>query len=499
MNKVVKIFDTTLRDGEQCPGASMNTEQKLKVAKALDNLGVDIIEAGFPIASKDDFNAVQEISQIVKKSSVCGLARAVEKDIKTCSQAISGAKKPRIHTFLATSDLHLEFKLKMSRDKALKKSVEMVQYARSLCRDVEFSPEDGSRTDLGFLCEVIEAVIEAGASTINIPDTVGYALPEEFGTLISKIISNTKNKDVVFSVHCHNDLGLATANALSAIKNGARQVECTINGIGERAGNSALEEIVMAIRTRKDHFPNIKTNINPKEIYPTSRLVSMMTGFHIQRNKAIVGTNAFAHESGIHQDGILKKRETYEIMKAEDIGLSKNKLVLGKHSGRHALKNRLKELGINLKESELEKAFYRFKDLADKKKEIFDEDLEAIVADELSVQNQKFTLENLQVLCGDKLISTATVKIKNEKGEIVEKSEIGTGPVDAIYNAVNVCTGAKNKLVEFSVNAVTEGIDALAEVSIKIESNGKSFIGRGAHTDIVVASAKAYISALNKS
>ena len=500
MNEVVKIFDTTLRDGEQCPGASMNTEQKIKVAQALDSLGVDIMEAGFPIASKDDFNAVKEISSVVKKASVCGLARAVEKDIKTCFNAIEKAKKPRIHTFLATSNLHLEYKLKITKDEALKKAVEMVRFARSLCRDIEFSPEDASRSDLGFLYEILSAVIEVGASTLNIPDTVGYCLPTEFGDFIKKIKENTKGiEKAVISVHCHNDLGLATANALSAVKNGARQVECTVNGIGERAGNSALEEVVMNIKTRKDYFKGLKTNISTKEIHHTSKLVSSMTGFHVQRNKAIVGANAFAHESGIHQDGILKHRETYEIMKAEDIGLNKNKLVLGKHSGRHALKDRLNSLGIELNEEELKKTFERFKDLADKKKEVFDEDLEAIVNDEISLQNKRFSLENLQVVCGTSIIPTATVKIKEKDKESLEISEIGTGPVDAIYKAIDKCTGAKNKLVEFSLNAVTEGIDALAEVVVKIESkDGKSFIGKGAHTDIVVASAKAYLSAINK-
>ena len=500
MSELVKIFDTTLRDGEQCPGASLNTEQKIKVAQALDSLKVDVMEAGFPIASPDDFNAVKEIATAVEHASVCGLARALEKDITTCYAAIKKARYPRIHTFLATSDLHLKYKLKITRDQALKKAVEMVSLARSLCDDIEFSPEDGSRSDLGFLYEILSAVIEAGASTINIPDTVGYSVPDEFGKFIGQIKKNTKGMDqAIISVHCHNDLGLATANALAAVKNGARQVECTVNGIGERAGNSALEEIVMAIKTRRDYFSDLKTNVETKEIYPTSKLVSNMTSFKVQRNKAIVGSNAFAHESGIHQDGILKHRETYEIMKAEDIGLHKNKLVLGKHSGRHALKDRLFALGIELNEEQLKKAFVRFKELADKKKEIFDEDLEAIVNDEIALADKRFSLENLQVICGINTIPTATIKLKDGKEKIIEKCEMGTGPVDAIYKAINKSTGTKNKLVEFSLNAVTEGVDALAEVIVKIESpDRKSYVGKGAHTDIVVASAKAYLSAINK-
>jgi len=499
-DKKIVVFDTTLRDGEQCPGASMNMEQKLNVARMLDKMRVDVIEAGFPIASQDDFDAVSEIAKMVKYSSVCGLARAKKGDISRCFDAVKFAVKPRIHTFLASSDLHLKYKLKISRKEALIQVEKMVGFARSLCEDIEFSPEDASRSDFDFLCEMIEVAISCGASTINIPDTVGYSLPLEFGDLIKRLIKKIPNsKDAIFSVHCHNDLGLAVANSVSAVVAGARQVECTINGIGERAGNASLEELAMIFRTRKNYFDGLRTDIDISKIYPASRLVSAMAGFFVQKNKAIVGDNAFAHESGIHQDGVLKHRETYEIMKAEDIGLAQNKLVLGKHSGRHALKDRLIKLGIELDDEKLNKIFVRFKSLADKKKEIFDDDLETIVEDELSINRQLFNLKNLQILCGTDLMPSATVKITDKDGKIYENSETGMGPIDALCKAVDNSLGVKNKVIEFVVKAITAGVDALAEVVIKIKSeNGREVSGRGADVDIVVASAKAYISAINK-
>ncbi|MCF7845665.1 MAG: 2-isopropylmalate synthase, partial [Candidatus Peribacteraceae bacterium] len=429
--EVIKIFDTTLRDGEQCPGASLNHDEKLKVALQLEALGVDIIEAGFPVASPDDFRAVNAIAKIVKKSTVCGLARAVEQDIFTAFEAIKPAKHKRIHTFLATSDMHLKYKLKMSRAQALDRIETMVKFAHSLCSDVEFSPEDGSRSDPKFLYRALETAIRAGAKTLNIPDTVGYTTPREFGEFIKNIRKNVRGiKGVTISVHCHDDLGLAVANSLAAVENGARQVECTINGIGERAGNTSLEEIVMAIRTRKDFFKNLKTNVKPKEIYRTSRLVSSLTGFVVPPNKAIVGSNAFAHESGIHQHGVLAKRETYEIMKAEDVGLERNKLVLGKHSGRAALIQRMVELGFKLTKNEIDKTFERFKILADKKKEIFDEDLEALVVNEISEAAAEWHVESVEVVAGTGKKPRAEVALRDSKGKVFRKKSGGTGPVD---------------------------------------------------------------------
>lgn len=500
MNQVIKIFDTTLRDGEQCPGASLNHEEKLKVAKQLEKLGVDIIEAGFPIASPDDFKAVNAIAKTVKKSTICGLARAVEKDIFTAFEAIKPAKKKRIHTFLATSDLHLKYKLKISREEALEKIEKMVKFARSLCADVEFSPEDGSRSDPKFLYKALAVAIKAGAKTLNIPDTVGYATPIEFGKFIADIRKNTRGvRGVTISVHCHDDLGLAVANSLEAVRNGARQIECTINGIGERAGNTSLEEVVMAIRTRKDHFKNLKTNIKAKEIYRSSRLVSNLTGFVVPPNKAIVGRNAFAHESGIHQHGILAKRETYEIMKAQDIGLDKNKLVLGKHSGRAALIARMIELGFELTQKEIDKTFERFKKLADKKKEIFDEDLEALVMNEISEAAAEWKVETMEVVAGSKRKPSAEVVLRNSAGKKFKKTSRGTGPVDAAYSAVNKIIGEQVKLLEFRMDAVSEGIDAQATVTVKVETDtGKIYTGKGSHTDIVVASVRSYVNALNK-
>ena len=496
----IKIFDTTLRDGEQCPGASLNHEEKIKIARQLERLGVDIIEAGFPIASPDDFRAVNRIAKLVTKSTICGLSRAVEKDIETAAEAIAPAKKKRIHTFLATSDLHLKFKLKMTRAKALQRIEKMVALARSKCHDVEFSPEDGSRTDPRFLWKALEAAIRGGATTLNIPDTVGYSTPDEFGKIITNIRKNVRGiKNVVISVHCHNDLGLATANALVAVQNGARQIECTINGIGERAGNTSLEEVVMAIRTRKDFFKNLKTGIKNKELYRTSKLVSNLTGFAVPPNKAIVGSNAFAHESGIHQHGILAKRETYEIMKAEDIGLAQNKLVLGKHSGRTALSSRLKKLGFEFSTEELKNIFDKFKQLADKKKEVFDEDLEAIVSQELGTAEATWIFKEVEIIAGTRKKPVAEVILQNSAGEKFRKKSRGAGPVDATYSAVNSIIKEKVKLLDFRMDAVSAGIDAQAVVTVKVESaEQKIYSGRGSHTDIIVASVKSYLNALNK-
>ena len=496
---MIKIFDTTLRDGEQSPGASMNTEEKIKVALQLEKLGVDIIEAGFPITSPDDFIAVNQIAKKVKNSTICGLARAVPKDIETCWEAVKDAVSPRIHTFISTSEIHLKYQMKKTQDEVLEMARKAVKLARSLCEDVEFSAMDASRTDLDYLCKVLKVAIEEGATTINIPDSVGYAIPNEFGKFIADIIERIPEfkNDVILSVHCHNDLGLATANSLAAVQNGARQVECAINGLGERGGNAALEEVVMALDVRPDMFPE-KTRINKKEIWKSSRLVSNITGINVQPNKAIVGKNAFAHESGIHQDAILKKRETFEIMCAEDIGLDTNRLVLGKHSGRAALNDRLQQLGHSLNDEELLQVFTRFKELCDKKKEVYDEDLEAIVSDEMAINQQKFQLKDLDVNTGTVKQPNAIVEILAE-GEVLESKGEGTGPVDAIYKAIDQIIGDQGDLMEFNVNAVTEGIDAVAEVIVKVKSKeGRTFTGKGVHTDIIVASAKAYLQALNK-
>ncbi len=500
MSGIVKIFDTTLRDGEQCPGASLNHEEKLKVAKQLEKLGVDIIEAGFPIASPDDFRAVNAIAKVVKKSTVCGLARALPRDIETCAEAIRPAKKRRLHTFISTSDIHLKYDIKKTQKEVLTMTKDAVALACKLCPEVEFSAMDATRTDLKYLVKVLNVAIAAGAKIVNIPDTVGYATPAEFGKFVADVRKNIKGaKDVTISVHCHDDLGLAVANSLEAVKNGARQIECTVNGIGERAGNTSLEEVVMAIRTRKDVFKNLKTNVKAKEIYRSSRLVSNLTGFIVPPNKAIVGGNAFAHESGIHQHGILAKRETYEIMKAQDIGLDRNRLVLGKHSGRAALNARLVELGFELSKEELEKASVKFKQLADKKKEIFDEDLEALVSQELGEIEAAWTFEAVEILAGTKRKPSAEVALRNRSGKKFSKKSGGTGPVDAAYSAVNKIIGEKVKLLEFRMDAVSEGIDAQAVVTVKVESKaGKTYTGKGSHTDIVVASVKSYINALNK-
>jgi 2-isopropylmalate synthase len=507
------FFDTTLRDGEQSPGATLNVEQKLLIAQQLARLGVDIIEAGFPFASKGDFHAVQEIAKLVGTENgptICGLARATKGDIDAAAEAVKPAEKGRIHTFLATSDIHLEYKLRKTRAEVLAIVPEMVAYAKSKVADVEFSPEDAGRSDPEFLYQVLEAAIAAGASTVNIPDTVGYLTPSEFGALIKGIKDNVRNIDqAIISVHGHNDLGLAVANFLEAAKNGARQMECTINGIGERAGNAALEELVMALHVRRTYFnsylgrPAESTaplcNIDTKQIYKTSRLVSNLTGMLVQPNKAIVGANAFAHESGIHQDGVLKNRLTYEIMDAQSIGLTDNLIVLGKLSGRNALSSRLKELGFELSEQELNAAFVRFKELADKKREISDRDLEAIVNDEIRHAPEAFKLDHVQVSCGDRAIPTATVTVVMPDGQEITDASVGTGPVDAVYKAINRIVNVPNQLIEYSVQSVTAGIDALGEVTIRLKHpDAGTLSGHSANTDIIVASARAYLSALNK-
>jgi 2-isopropylmalate synthase len=521
----VLFFDTTLRDGEQSPGATLNVEEKLEIARQLSRLGVDICEAGFPIASPGDFEAVRRIAEEVgpltegRKSGrpmvIAGLARANEEDIRRAHDAVKVAPQHRIHTFLATSDIHLKHKLRIDREECVDQVIKAVSFARSLCDDVEFSPEDAGRSDPDFLVQVLGEAIKAGATTLNIPDTVGYTTPEEFGWLIQYLIENTLGADkAVWSVHCHNDLGLATANTLSGVKAGARQVEVTINGIGERAGNTALEEVVMAITTRPQTF-NLQTNIDTTQIARTSHMVSTYTGMVIQPNKAIVGANAFAHEAGIHQDGMLKHHLTYEIMRPETVGLNTSKLVLGKHSGRHAFRVHLREMGYdNLADDEISAAFKRFKKLADKKKIVSDADIEAIIADEVYQPPAIWHLDHIQVQCGDHSIPTATVSLIGPDGRQYQDAALGTGPVDAVYQAINRIVNTTNRLTEFSINAVTEGLDAVAEATIRIQpDNGdwaysvnpqtnqpkfRTFSGHGASTDIVVASARAYLSALNK-
>jgi 2-isopropylmalate synthase len=493
----VKIFDTTLRDGEQSPGFSMNIEEKLQVARQLEKLNVDIIEAGFPIASEGDFQAVRAIAKTIKTCTVAGLARAENKDIDRAWEAIQEARKPLIHTFISTSDFHLKYQLRLSREAVLKKAIKAVKRAKSYTKNVEFSAMDATRTDWEYLAEMVEAAIDAGAVTINIPDTVGYAIPQEFGDLIQYLGENVSNIDkAILSVHCHNDLGLAVANSLAAVLRGARQIECAINGIGERAGNASLEELVMAIRTRKDFF-NLTTRIASEQIYATSRLISHISGIAVQPNKAIVGKNAFAHESGIHQDGMLKEKITYEIMTPESIGVPQTTLVLGKHSGRHAFRVRLKKLGYELPDEEVNAAFKRFKDLADKKKEVFDEDLEAIMAEEVRKVPEKYKLLNLNAASGTVAIPTATVEMKVD-GKTVKEAGFGDGPVDAAFKTIAKITGTKSRLVKFSVNAITGGTDAQGEVTVRLEENDNIVTGHGAHTDIILASAKAHINALNR-
>jgi 2-isopropylmalate synthase len=509
----ILIFDTTLRDGEQSPGATLNGDEKLAIAKQLARLGVDIIEAGFPFASPGDFDAVQRIARTVGTENgpiICGLARATRQDIQAAADALKPAVHGRIHTFIATSDIHLEYKLKKSRAEVLAIAEEMVAFAKSFVKDVEFSPEDAGRSDPEFLYAVLERAIAAGATTVNIPDTVGYMTPSEFGGLIRGIKENVPNIDqAVISVHGHNDLGLAVANFLEAVKNGARQLECTINGIGERAGNAALEELVMAMHVRRQYFNPFLgrpieseaplTHIDTKQIHYTSHLVSKLTGMLVQPNKAIVGSNAFAHESGIHQDGVLKNRLTYEIMDAQSIGLTTNQIVLGKHSGRNAFRTRLKELGFDLSEQDLNKAFVRFKDVADKKIDIGDRELMAIVQDETQYQGTDgFKLERVQVTCGDHECPTATVTLCLPDGREFTDAAIGTGPVDAVYRAINRIAEVPNQLIEFSVQSVVAGIDAMGEVTIRLQHKDRIYSGHSANTDIIVASAQAYLNALNR-
>ncbi|MFQ5400641.1 MAG: 2-isopropylmalate synthase [Anaerolineae bacterium] len=521
----VLFFDTTLRDGEQSPGATLNVEEKLEIARQLSRLGVDICEAGFPIASPGDFDAVRRIAEEIgpltegRKSGtpmvIAGLARANREDIQRAYDAVKVAPRHRIHTFLATSDIHLKHKLKIDREECIEQVIESVGFARSLCDDVEFSPEDAGRSDPDFLVQVLAEAIKAGATTLNIPDTVGYTTPEEFGWLIRYLIEKTPGADqVIWSVHCHDDLGLATANTLAGVQAGARQVEVTINGIGERAGNTSLEEVAMAIHTRPQTF-KLNHNIDTTQITRTSRMVSSYTGMIIQPNKAIVGANAFAHEAGIHQDGMLKHHMTYEIMQPETVGLHSSRLVLGKHSGRHAFRVRLEEMGYdNLSKEDLEVAFKRFKQLADKKKVVTDADIEAIIADEIYQPPEIWKLNHIQVSCGDHSIPTATVSLTGPDGREYRDAALGTGPVDAVYEAINRIIGTSNRLTEFTINAVTEGLDAVAETTIRIQPDSdeaahgfnpqtdrpfaRTFSGHGASTDIVVASARAYLSALNK-
>ena len=494
------IFDTTMRDGEQSPGASMTKEEKIRIARQLERMRVDVIEAGFPAASDGDFEAVQAVARIVKDSTVCGLARANEKDIRRCGEAVRVAASPRVHTFIATSPIHMEKKLRMEPSQVIEQAVRAVKWAREYTDNVEFSPEDAGRSDIDFLCRILDSVIKAGATTINIPDTVGYTLPDAFGNLIRTLRERIPNADkVIWSVHCHNDLGLAVANSLSAVLNGARQVECTVNGLGERAGNAALEEIVMAVRTRQDVF-GCDTGIDATQIVPASRLVSGITGFPVQPNKAIVGANAFAHESGIHQDGVLKSRDTYEIMRAQDVGWSANKLVLGKHSGRNAFRTRLQELGIMIESEEmLNAAFKRFKDLADKKHEIFDEDLQALVTEENLEQsvNEHYRLVSLTAHSETGEPPFARI-VMSEDGTERRAEAQGSGPVDAAFKAIEQVIRSGSELLLYSVNAITTGTDAQGEVTVRVSKGERIVNGQGADTDIVVASAKAYINALNK-
>jgi 2-isopropylmalate synthase len=493
----ITIFDTTLRDGEQSPGFTMGIEEKLMMARQLERLGVDVIEAGFPISSKGDFEAVERIAAEIKQCKIAALARTKRDDIERAYEAIKNAAHPRIHIFVSTSDIHLVHQLRKTREEVMKMAVESVRLAKSFTDDVEFSPMDATRSDKNYLCKVVEAVIEAGSTTVNIPDTVGYCMPWEFASLIKYIREHVRGiEKEVLSVHCHNDLGLATSNSLVAILEGARQVECTVNGIGERAGNASLEEIAMSIKARQDLL-QYQTSIRSEQIYPTSRLLAKITGVNVQPNKAIVGNNAFSHESGIHQDGVLKHRMTYEIMTPESVGISKSSLVLGKHSGRHAFLERLKDLGFTLDEEQIEQAFHRFKILAEKKTEIFDEDMEAIVTETVIRASDKFKLTGLTVVCGTAAIPTATVSLQvNETS--TKGSEFGDGPVDATFKAIRNLTRTKSRFLSYSVNSITGGTDAQGEVTVRLEENGNIVTGQGAHEDIIMASAMAYLNALNR-
>lgn len=497
MKDKIFIFDTTLRDGEQSPGASMNISEKVRIAHQLEKLNVDVIEAGFPVSSRGDFEAVKAVAREIKNIQVAALARANTKDIERAAEALKAAKYPCIHIFLATSDIHLKYKLKKSREEVLKMAAEAVKHARRYADSVEFSAEDASRSDLDFVCKVFASVIKAGATVLNFPDTVGYAVPDEFGQKIKYVMGHTPGIEKArLSVHCHNDLGLAVANSLAAITHGARQVEVTINGIGERAGNAALEEVIMAIRTRADAL-KVQTDIITEHICASSRLVTMITGIPVQPNKAIVGANAFAHEAGIHQDGVLKERTTYEIMNPCTIGLAKSSLVMGKHSGRHAFKQKLKELGYKLGEADIDRVFERFKDLADKKKTVFDDDIEALITDEIFRGKDKYQLVYLGVVTGTEAVPTATVQIDID-GELQQEAEFGVGPIDATFNAITKITRVKAKLLRFSVNSITGGTDAQGEVTVRLEEDGQVVIGQGADADIIIASAKAYLNALNR-
>lgn len=497
-DKVV-IFDTTLRDGEQCPGASLTHREKVEIAHQLAKLGVDVIEAGFPIASPGDFAAVKAVAEAVKGTSVCGLARCLNKDIERCAEAVAPAQNPRIHVFLATSAIHRKFKLRKAQNEILKQAQQSVNYAKSFCNEVQFSPEDASRTEPDFLAQITEAAIDAGATVVNIPDTVGYAIPNEFAGLIAYLFEHVPNiNQAVINVHCHNDLGLAVSNSLAAVQQGARGIECTINGLGERAGNAALEEVVMAMRTRPDQFGRLSTGIKTRQLYPTSRMVSRLTGMTVQRNKAIVGANAFAHESGIHQDGMLKERTTYEIMRPEDIGIAGTELVMGKHSGRHAFANHISKLGVTLKPDELERAYSRFTELADKKKHVYDDDLLMIAREELADVSPVYMLEYLHVSTGTDTVPTATCRLRRGN-EVIQDAGCGDGPVDAALKTIDRMTGVTGSLLDYSLQAISVGKDAMGEVSVRVAlEEGVTMSAKAASTDIVEASAKAYLSCVNR-
>ncbi len=498
---MIRIFDTTLRDGEQSPGATLNFQEKLEIARNLEALGVDVIEAGFPITSQGDFEAVRAISHELSRATVAGLARCVPADIDRAGEALQGAHHPRIHVFCATSKIHRDHKLKKPIEQIIELSVDSVKRARGYVDDVEFSPEDGSRTELNYLVDITAAAVEAGATTINIPDTVGYAVPEQYGHIFNYVrqqLPMLDERDIYLSAHCHDDLGLAVANSLAAVLNGARQIECTINGIGERAGNASLEEIVMALRTRGDYFKEYRTGINTKKIYPLSRMVATMTGLEVQRNKAIVGENAFAHEAGIHQDGVLKERTTYEIMNPSDVGLPENKLVLGKHSGRHAFRERVSALGFSLGDEQIERAFTAFKELADKKKDVYDEDIEAILDQQLQSERRLWELMRFQVTSGTGIIATATVELRDSSGHQKMDAATGDGPIDAVYSAIQRITGVAIKLEQYRTRAITGGKDAQGEVSVVVRHHDSTVRGRGVSTDIIEAAARAYLAAINR-
>jgi 2-isopropylmalate synthase len=494
----VLIFDTTLRDGEQAPGCSMTLQEKLRVAGALRDLQVDVIEAGFPAASPGDFDAVQAVATEIAGPVICGLARCNSADVERAWQALKPAKRPRIHVFLATSEIHRTYKLNMAKEEIIRRAVDAVRLAKSLCGDVEFSPEDASRTEPAYLADVVAAVIEAGASTVNIPDTVGYTVPDEFEALFRYLFANVKRvRDIRLSVHCHDDLGMAVANSLAAVRAGARQIECTINGLGERAGNCSLEEVVMALQTRFEHF-RLKTGIDTKRLYPTSRLVSSITGMHVPRNKAVVGENAFAHESGIHQHGMLKNASTYEIMRPEDVGISRSNLVLGKHSGRHAFRERVEQLGFSLSEEQLNQAFADFKVLADRKKDLFDADIEALVMTKEGQSSGPWTLEELHISAGTGEIAAGAVRIKHADGHIVNEASVGSGPIEASFKALERASGVTMELTNFEVRSITMGEDAQGEVTVSVQHNDESLRGVGISTDIVEAAALAYLDVINR-